>query len=230
MNGNHSDKRKGSGVKWKDMSQINSGSQIEDSLTGIPLNHEPVRKSNRVPKRRVLDVGLNEDDDEDEEIRYLEKLGTSKNPGGNEDGKDYRIQKKRVILKVPKRRLVIDGLHGDAVGDYGSPRLGRDSRKKSRLEKEFEYIDYVEEEEAISDEEPGSTGKKLKKGSPSRYVEEWKESTPTTRTRATQYGIGSSVSSIDLSNYLLSSKSRSEFSFSLGTILVMVSLQCSFCL
>ena len=100
MNGNHSDKRKGSGVKWKDMSQINSGSQIEDSLTGIPLNHEPVRKSNRVPKRRVLDVGLNEDDDEDKEIRYLEKLGASKNPGGNEDGKDYRIQKKRVILKV----------------------------------------------------------------------------------------------------------------------------------
>ncbi|XP_047316645.1 uncharacterized protein LOC124920245 isoform X2 [Impatiens glandulifera] len=38
---------------------------------------EPVRKSKRVPKRRVLDGSFDEDD-EDDEIRYLEKLKYSK--------------------------------------------------------------------------------------------------------------------------------------------------------
>ncbi|PON64969.1 INO80 complex, subunit Ies [Parasponia andersonii] len=201
-----SDKGKGFGV-------TDSVPRREHSSRGIPVNHEFVRKSNRVPKRRVLDVGLNEDDDEDEEIRYLERLRASKNPGGGEDGKDYRNHKEHLILKVQKIRLVMDGLSENAAGDYGSPRLRKDCRKKSRSEKEFEDIDYgEEEEETISDEEPGSTGKKLKKGSPSQYVGAWKESTPTTRNRAAQHGKdnlnGSSASSIDLSNYLLSSKSR----------------------
>ncbi|XP_062108783.1 uncharacterized protein LOC133819528 [Humulus lupulus] len=214
INGNHSyssDKKRGFGVRWKDMSKNDSSSQKENSSRGIPAHHEPIRKSNRFPKRRALDAGLNEDDDEDEEIRYLEKLRASKNSGGNEDGKDYRGHKEHMILKLPKSRLVIDGLYNDAVGDYGSPRLGKDSRKKSRPEKEFEDIDYMEEE-VISDEEPGSTGKKVKKESPSPYVEEWKESTPTTRARAMQQGQenlnGLSASSFDVSNYLLPSKSK----------------------
>lgn len=209
INGNNSyssDKRKGFGIKWKYISKTDSSSQHPSR--GIPANHEPVRKSNRVPKRRVLDVGLNEDDDEDAEIRYLERLRASKNPGITEDGKDYRSRKEHVILKVPKSRLVVDALYDDAVGDYGSPRLGKDCRKKSRSEKEFEDIDYVEEEDMISDEKPGTTGRKLKRGCPSQFVDEWKESMPTTRTRATQ--LGSTAISVDFSNCLLSSKSRSE--------------------
>ncbi|KAF4358906.1 hypothetical protein F8388_012923 [Cannabis sativa] len=213
-NGNHScssDKKRGFGVRWKDMSKNDFSSQKGHGSRGIPAHHEPIRKSNRVPKRRALDARLDEDDDdEDEEIRYLEKLRASKNSGGNENGKDYRSHQEHVVLKLPKSRLMVDGLYNDAVGDYVLPKLG--SRKKSRPEKEFEDIDYMAEEEVISDEEPGSAGKNLKKECPSPYVQEWKESIPTTRTRAMQQGQevlnGLSASSIDVSNYLVSSKSR----------------------
>ncbi|XP_024022288.1 uncharacterized protein LOC21387709 isoform X2 [Morus notabilis] len=201
INGTHtfpSDKRKGFGVKWKNMSKIDSSSQKKHSSRGTPVKYEPVRKSNRVPKRRVLDVGFNEDDDDkDEEIRYLERLNAPKNPDHSENGKDCKIQKEHRLFKPPKS---MDGLYDDAVGNYGSPRLAKEFRKVSRSEKDFEDTDYVEEE-PISDEEPGPSGKKLKRESPNLYTEGWKESTPITRTRA-------SAASVDLSNCLLSSNSR----------------------
>lgn len=208
INGNRSlssDKMKSVGVKWKNVSKIDSSSQKEPSSRGTPVNYEPVRKSNRVPKRRVLDVGFNEDDDKDEEIRYLERLNASKNEGYNEDWKDCRSHKEHGFFKAQKSRALVDGLYDNDVGNYGSSRQAKEVRKMSRSEKEFEDIDYVEEEESIlSDEEPGPSGKKLKKGSPNLFAEGWKESAPTTRTRA-------SAGSIDLSNCLLSSKSKSKF-------------------
>ncbi|KAF6170946.1 hypothetical protein GIB67_014763 [Kingdonia uniflora] len=69
-------------IPWKDFfgdSDLKNGELLrtkipEDSMTGKQTDKfEPVRKSKRVPKRRVLD-GSFEDGDEDEEIRYLEKL------------------------------------------------------------------------------------------------------------------------------------------------------------
>ncbi|KAL5541959.1 hypothetical protein UlMin_009669 [Ulmus minor] len=204
IDGNHSfsiDRRKGFEVKWKNISRVDSSSRKEHSSRGkfegsASLNYESVRKSKRIPKRRVLDVGF--DDDEDEEIRYLGKLNAAKNPCDREDCGDHM-----------SRSQVMDGLYDGAVGDYGSTLLRKDSKKKSRAEKEDEDIDYLDEEQP-SDDEPGYTGKKLKKGSPSLYTEGWKDSIPTTRNRAKDNLDGSLANAIDFSSCLLPSRSRKK--------------------
>lgn len=218
--GNHSfslDKGKRLGVKWKSISKTDSSSQKEHSFRGKfgENSDESVRKSKRVPKRRILDVGFGEVNDEDEEIQHLGRFSASKVYGGD-DGEYQRNQKERRILRVSQNHLMMDGLDNEAVGDYSSSRLGKDSRMKSRSEKVYEEdTDYLEEE-PLSDKEPGSTGKKLKKGSPYPCAEGQKATTPTTRNRALQDGRdnldGSTSSFVDLSDCLLPPKSRSEFS------------------
>ncbi|MFQ6628422.1 hypothetical protein Gotur_007908 [Gossypium turneri] len=155
-----SDKGEGYGVQWKDLSRSGSGYGKGHSSRGKATavcvagnetdRHEPTRKSKRVPKRRVLDVGINsDDDDEDEEIRYLGKLNASNGHLNLKDEEDER-----------------NGGEGAA----------------------FEDRDYVEEDECISDDEPGSKRKKLGRGSVDLFVEGRTESTPTTRNRALQSG------------------------------------------
>ncbi|KAI9196968.1 hypothetical protein LWI28_028633 [Acer negundo] len=89
-----SDKGKGNGVRRKDLSRIGSsfgkGHSSKGKTAGdsISMNeaYEPVRKSKRVPKRRALDDGFDgENDDEDDELRYLGKLGASKVAARYED-------------------------------------------------------------------------------------------------------------------------------------------------
>ncbi|GLU08507.1 hypothetical protein SLE2022_254150 [Rubroshorea leprosula] len=86
-----SDKGKGHGVfsgsssvlgeysSWKKVSGISiSGNETE--------KYEPTRKSKRVPKRRVLDVGFNSDEEEeDAEMRYLGRLKASTGHANYED-------------------------------------------------------------------------------------------------------------------------------------------------
>lgn len=88
------DKRKSNEVRRKDLSTIGSsfgkGYSVKGKASGdnILMNEtqEPIRKSKRVPKRRSLDVGFDGEDDEDEELRYLEKLSASKVAARYEDG------------------------------------------------------------------------------------------------------------------------------------------------
>ncbi|XVF38849.1 hypothetical protein REPUB_Repub20aG0137500 [Reevesia pubescens] len=154
-----SDKAKGYGVQWKDFSGSGSiygkGYSSRGKAPGVNVSvnetdrNEPTRKSRRVPKRRLLDVGINsDDDDEDEEIRYLGRLNVSNGLSNYKDEEDERN--------------------------------GRDSAL-------FEDRDYVEEDEPISDDEPGSKRKKLGRGV-DLFVEGRSESTPTTRNRALQSG------------------------------------------
>ncbi|KAK2644500.1 hypothetical protein Ddye_019695 [Dipteronia dyeriana] len=88
------DKGKGNGVRRKDLSRIGSSFGKGNSSSGktsgdsISMNeaYEQVRKSKRVPKRRALDDGFDgEDDNEDDELRYLGKLGASKVAARYED-------------------------------------------------------------------------------------------------------------------------------------------------
>ncbi|OMO58466.1 PAPA-1-like conserved region [Corchorus olitorius] len=168
-----SDKEKGYNFQWKDYSRGSSGYGKEYFSGGnapgvsVALNatdrNEPIRKSKRVPKRRVLDVGLNSDDDgEDEEIRYLGRLNASNGHSNYKDEEDERN--------------------------------GRDISN-------FEDKDYMDEEEPISDDEPGSKRKKLGRGSVDLFGEGRTESIPTTRNRALQSGkdlfSGSGVSLIE---------------------------------
>lgn len=191
----HSAPNKGSlrGVPWKDFSRSKMKS---DSSTGSileerqPDQYEPVRKSSRVPKRRIFDDG----DDDDEEIRYLEKRKTSKftSDYGAEDEEETGGKKQMKISKVMKR-------HGDVsynvdVGDNGSSRSGKDGRK-SKSGRTSEDTDYMGEEETVSDSEDDSKRKNPKMDFVDSFGDSKKDMAVTTRQRALQTGKDVSSSS-----------------------------------
>ncbi|KAF9605933.1 hypothetical protein IFM89_021081 [Coptis chinensis] len=121
------------GVPWKDFSggsfSLRKKGSSKDKMPGDGVagkktdKSEPVRKSRRVPKRRVLDEQF-DDGDNDEEIRYLKKLRSLKVTSDCDfnyaDGEDKH-----------QRKVLRDG-------------------KKSRSERQSENKDLVEEE-LISD-------------------------------------------------------------------------------
>lgn len=184
------------GVPWKDSSKGDLGVRQVDHLRGrIPAEnistretdkHEPVRKSKRVPKKRSLE-GVLDDAEDDDEIRYLEKIKTTRLTAdyGVEHGEDGR-KKQRKISKVLTRN--VDGLYELDVGDYGSSKLGKEAMN-SRSGRTSEDTDYLEEdEESVSDVEPENRRKKAKKDIVDFLGDSKKEMTVTTRQRALQAG------------------------------------------
>lgn len=184
------------GVPWKDFSRSGFSVAKGDSLKGkMPEEgfsmkqagkYEPVRKSKRVPKKRVLD-GAEDDEDNDEEIKYLEKLKTSKvstDYGAEyEDEEEDGGRKQRKISRVLKRNG--NGQYNVDVGDFGSSKGSKES-KKSRSGRAYEDIDYMEEEEALSDGEPETKKKKLRKEFVDSSGDSKREMAVTTRQRALQ--------------------------------------------
>ncbi|KAM2789816.1 hypothetical protein COP1_010270 [Malus domestica] len=165
------------------------------TVTRVGKAEEPVRKSKRVPKRRVLDA-VDDGDDDDMEVRYLEKLKTSKVTSDytaeyNED-EERKTRKERKISTVMKGSGI--GLSVD-LGDYGIPRSGKDG-KKSRVGSVSDDTDYVEEEEEpVSDGEPNTKSKKSRKDFVESSSYNKKEMTVTTRQRALNTGKDVSSSS-----------------------------------
>ncbi|KAM1038632.1 hypothetical protein ACFX13_034025 [Malus domestica] len=171
-----SDKESGlRGVPQKDTSK---------SVAHVGKVEELVRKSKRVPKRRFLDAV----DDDDMEVRYLEKLKTSKVT--SDYTAEYNEDEER---KTRKERKISTVMKGSGIGpsvdlaDYGIPRSGKDG-KKFRVGSVSDVTDYVEEEEEpVSDGEPNTKMKKVRK----EFVESSsynKEMTVTTRQRALKTG------------------------------------------
>ncbi|KAK9288589.1 hypothetical protein L1049_017048 [Liquidambar formosana] len=171
--------------------------------------YEPVRKSKRVPKRRILDVGPN-DDDEDEEIRYLGRLNASKVAADYED-EEEESRKKQGVLKSSQMN---DMMHVDDMEGYRSPRVGKDRRKKLRSEKMYDEEDYMEEEEPTSDYELDAKRKKSRKESLDYFIEERKDLALVTRKRALQSSkdvlSDSGATLIDLPNGLPFAPSKME--------------------
>ncbi|OMO86279.1 PAPA-1-like conserved region [Corchorus capsularis] len=182
-------------VPWKDFSKGGPGVRPVDHARGrIPSEtttnetdkHEPVRKSKRVLKKRSLE-GVLDDEEDDDEIRYLEKVKTSRLTAdyGVEHGEDGG-RKQRKVSKVLDRNVV--DLYELDVGDYGSSRTGKEA-KKSRSGRTSEDTDYVEDdEESVSDVEPENRRKKAKKEIADFLGDSKKEMTVTTRQRAQQAG------------------------------------------
>lgn len=170
---------------------------------------DPVRKSRRVPKKRVLD-GEFDDGDEDDEIRYLEKLKTSKLASAYRDEEEESDMKGQ-NSRVSKVRAVDERL--EEVG--GSSRSGKVVKKKSRPDRVMEDTDYEEEEEEemVSDcELEGKKKKKLRKESVDSVMENKREFALTTRQRALQSGKdASSTSLIEFPNGLPPVPPRSEY-------------------
>ncbi|XP_044498242.1 uncharacterized protein LOC123220226 isoform X2 [Mangifera indica] len=88
-----SEKGKSNGLHKKDFpksgsSYLKLSSSRGKTSGGVSVNetYESIRKSKRIPKRRALDVGFNGDDDnEDEELRYLGRLNEPKVVASYED-------------------------------------------------------------------------------------------------------------------------------------------------
>ncbi|KAL2556492.1 HIT zinc finger [Forsythia ovata] len=147
------------GIPWKDFSQGGFSLGKED-IKRMPAKNafekqgeklDPVRKSKRTPKRRVLDEEF-----DDDEIRYLEKLKNAK-VGGYKDLETESTKDQQRLLRVSK---------------------------KSNSERAPEDTDY-EEDESLSDGEPeGKTKKKQKKDLSDLQTESKREMTLTTRQRA----------------------------------------------
>ncbi|KAL6504989.1 hypothetical protein OROGR_024806 [Orobanche gracilis] len=161
----HDKKRGLQGIPWKDFSK-GSFSIGKDDMGAPGRNNafekqgdksDSVRKSKRAPKKRVLDADFDEDD-VDDEIRYLEKLKSSKMIGY----KDLEAQPSRKLNK------------GGKLEDVGG--LGRKSRSGD--------IDYSHEEEPSSGGDPeGKKKKKLKKDLSELETENKREMALTTRQR-----------------------------------------------
>ncbi|KAG0475711.1 hypothetical protein HPP92_015397 [Vanilla planifolia] len=155
----HSPREKGHGETWKDAVGPNSsrGKIAEGILSGrqraqsLVPSSEPVRKSTRVPKRRVLD-GEFDDGEEDDEQKYILRLKTSRGTADfsteNEKDVEEGAQRKKT-LNVSKSRSTYE-----VDGDYSLSSASRDSRKKSRSGRLSDDTDYVEEDEPVSDDAP----------------------------------------------------------------------------
>lgn len=156
-------------------------------------NVDPVRKSKRVPKRRLLSGALDDEDDHDEEIQYLEGLKSPKttsysdNYDNDEEGAGRKQHKLSRVLRRDS-----GGQYNKNLGNYGLSRMGKEG-KKSRLGREPEDTDYLEEEEALSDDEPETMKKKAKKEVVDSVEDSKMGLTVTTRRRALQLGKESSA-------------------------------------
>ncbi|GAA0160661.1 hypothetical protein LIER_17164 [Lithospermum erythrorhizon] len=192
------------GVPWKNFSKSGFGVGIygtsgriisgERILINPSDNAESTRKSKRAQKRR-LSRGALDDDDNDDEIRYLKKLNSYKSAtkfsAHSENEDEIGNRKHRSLSGVLSRR--IDGDDMD-LKDYNAGRTGKESRKL-RLERHTEDTDYADEEEALSDTEPRLEPKKKiqVKEMPNVSGDSGQDMTVTTRRRALMSGSVSSV-------------------------------------
>ncbi|KAK8540987.1 hypothetical protein V6N13_061035 [Hibiscus sabdariffa] len=171
------------GVPWKDFSKGGFGFG-EDPLVGKTSgknisgklgNHAgTLRKSKRVPKRRLLDGEFSEDD-EDDEIRYMEKLKTSKISPAYKEDEDESGKKQKNISMVSN------------IEKFGMSRSAKNEKRKHKSDKVSEDNDYGEEDEIVSDSElENKKKKKQRKESVDTSMESKREITFTTRQRALQ--------------------------------------------
>ncbi|XP_058738375.1 uncharacterized protein LOC131610438 [Vicia villosa] len=192
-----SDKRRSlQGLPWKDFKRGGFGLGKEESSMGKISGKntsskqadksEPVRKSKRVPKRRVLDGEFDDDDDADDEIRYLEKLKISKVSAVYKDEEE--------LSKKHRRLSSVSNMDNSA-----STRSGKDGKKRSRSDKMLVDTDYEGEEESGSDGElEDKKKKKQRKESVDVLMDTKREMTLTTRQRALQSSKDTSTSNASL--------------------------------
>ncbi|XP_068311239.1 actin cytoskeleton-regulatory complex protein pan1-like [Pyrus communis] len=182
---NHSpsDKKRGlKGIPWKDFSRSGISLGRDNCSMGRTAGKntygkegdgsEPVRKSKRVPKRRILDGDFG-DEEEDDEIRYLEKLKISKVAAVYRDDDDESSRKHRKLSAVSN------------IDNASASRLDKDLKRKSRTDRVSGDTDHEEEQGSLSDGEVEGK-KKQKKEAVNSLVDGKKEVTLTTRQRTLQ--------------------------------------------
>ncbi|XP_042044511.1 uncharacterized protein LOC121790331 isoform X2 [Salvia splendens] len=170
------------GVPWKDFSRTGFAfGKVDSCKEDIPEESaKQAVKHDRSSKRKSISKKYSDDeiyDEDDDEIRYLQKLKTSRITSYDnteyEDG-TFRGRKLRKISRVMDRD----------IEDYGSSRSAKE--KKSRSASAPEDTEYTEEEESLSDGEVEHKNKKQRKSID--VAKNSKESSITTRRRATLSG------------------------------------------
>ncbi|ESQ29707.1 hypothetical protein EUTSA_v10023443mg [Eutrema salsugineum] len=165
------------GTPLDSASKANSCNDTRDSKT----NTYPIRKSNRISKRRVLDEELDslDDDDDDEKIQFLRRVKMAKAVTVEEDVDDdgERSRKHKKLSKVMKQN----------VG------TSEKSSKKVKTVKTFDDADYVkeDEEEVLSEAEVGVENKSARtrrRADDEGFSELKPEMTVTTRRRSGHSG------------------------------------------
>ena len=161
------------GDPWKDFCDQSFSGMTKEAYDKVS---EPVRKSKRVPKRRMLDSAY-DGEDGDEEIRYLEKLKAAKLTVEPIDSSGPESKKKHKGSRVLKRSPYEDD------DDFSLLPRSREGKKKLKLERE----DGVDEEEGVSDASD-SPGNEAGQESLDSLSDTRKELSLTTRQRALQTG------------------------------------------
>ncbi|XP_031498806.1 uncharacterized protein LOC116263274 [Nymphaea colorata] len=192
------------GIPWKDFHnggfrlQLKLDSRIKGSKrsvfgkpteTTLSAVSEPIRKSKRVPKRRMLDGDFDGGDEDDNEVRYLERLKASKASGDHDADQNGKSHKQRTS-RISRRFGACDF---EEDGDYD---IGASSRKENRKKPRSRDIDGLyfvdEEEKGLVDEDDETVGfssgfrKKKKRGLIDTLIDDKKEVPLTTRQRALQ--------------------------------------------
>ncbi|KAK1398770.1 PAPA-1 domain-containing protein [Heracleum sosnowskyi] len=179
------------GIPWKDfskgdfnhMKEIPTGKMCDKNIFRKQSEKsDQDRKNKRVSKKRELS---GEFDDGDDEIRYLEKLKTSKIAARCKGAVEESGTKERSLSKV----LKVGNLEN--AKDFGPSRSDKDG-KKAKLERVQEDTDYEEEEKQLSEGEPEGKQKKLGKDNIDSPAESKREIGLTTRQRALVSGKDSS--------------------------------------
>lgn len=223
FNGNHSpSERRGRlhGVPWRDFSRGGFGLEKEESLAvkrnSAGKHGTELRKSKRASKKRVLD-GDFDDDEEDDEIRYLEKLRTSKAFAGyreRDDGEEPS-KKQRKLSSI------------SSMENYGASKHDKDG-KKARSDMVSEDKDYEEDEDSASDGDGEANHKKQRKESIDTLMDGKRELTLTTRQRALQSSkdasSGRGATLIEFPNGLPPAPPRSKQLLSLSTFSLICEL------
>ncbi|CAL0302384.1 unnamed protein product [Lupinus luteus] len=189
-NGNHSsDKRSGlQRHPGKDFSRSGFGIEKEESLMGrisgknIDGNRgdksEAVRKSKRVPKRRVIDEEFGDDDDE---IQYLEKLKTAKVAAEYRDEQDFSTKHRKLFS--------VSNMENGASST--SHKVGN---KRSSSDRVSEDKDNEDEDAGFDGELEDMKRKKQRNESDDILMDSKREMTLTTRQRVLQSSKDASAS------------------------------------
>lgn len=204
----HRHKQKDSGgQKYHNTNKDTHGNRIEGKhgdKHDISPSSDLFRKSKRVPKKRTLD---GDSDDEDGELRYLEKLKMAKvapeqpiatdHPVAYDDSLEDGLKKKK-LSKVSKNKSTLYEVDEDFI----LSRSSRDGRKKLKLGDSNDFIEV---------EEPGMNEPK-KKVKEADSLSDLKNETPglTTRQRALQGRGGHGESLIEYPDGLPPAPSRKQ--------------------
>lgn len=133
--------------------EVTPGKQVK--LTNNVAANQPVRKSSRIPKKRVLDGAYNMDDDAERALQNKSSRTTKKCVRNGEYDEDEECETlQRRSSRIPKKRMLDVEYEEDVQVQQHKRR-----RKRSKYQTDSEHLYYEDAEEAAAwrDKDTGKT-------------------------------------------------------------------------